>query len=415
MVLPAAPTRYRSRDTEYRYRPDSELFYLTGVTEPEAVAVLVGGEEPRFTLFVRPRDPDAELWSGPRMGVDRALCAFSPDACHSVKELAQRLASLLDGGDRIFYRTRHGDGVGTFVSAALERARARGPRTGGGPRALVDPGEVLDGMRLIKDEQEIEALRKAVAISIAGQRAGARSLGGGVPERTVEAAVEGAFRREGAAAPGFATIVGSGTNACVLHYVDNEDTVQEGTLVLLDAGAEVGLYNGDITRTYPASGHFSEEQRAVYDVVEGARTAAISVAQPGATIADVHAAATVVIVDGLVTLGVLSGDRDDLIEQGAHKAFFPHQTSHWLGLDVHDPGDYARGGASRVLEPGMVFTVEPGLYFRPELSQDGAARYSGIGVRIEDDVLITSNGNEVLTAELPTAAEDMEAMLAGEE
>jgi Xaa-Pro aminopeptidase len=412
LVLPAAPVHYRSRDTEYRYRPDSELFYLTGVTEAGAVAVLTGGDEPRFELFVRPRDPEAELWAGPRIGPDRAAELYGADACSSVEELAARLPSMLAGGDRLYYRKRHADGVEDFVSGALSRARARGARTGGGPRALVDPGEILDELRLIKDDGEIEALRNAAAVSIQGQLAAARSIGVGASERDVEAAAEGAFRLGGATAPAFATIVGAGKNACVLHYVDNEDTIAEGDLVLVDGGAEVALYNGDITRTYPASGRFSKDQRAVYEVVNAARSAAITAARPGATLASVHGAAVSTIVTGLVELGVLSGEIDELIEGAAHKPFFPHQTSHWLGLDVHDPGDYAKSGDPRVLEPGMVFTVEPGLYFRPELTEGGAARFAGIGVRIEDDVVITDDGCEVLTAGLATSADDIEAMMA---
>jgi Xaa-Pro aminopeptidase len=413
IVLPSSPISFRSRDSEYRYRPDSELFYATGVTESQALAVLIGGSEPRFELFVLPRDPEAELWAGPRLGPEAARERFGADACYPLSEMEGRLAGLLKTADRIYYRERAGDGVGDYVSGALRAARAHGPRTGAGPRALVDPGEMLDELRLRKDPYEVAQLRTAAAISEAGQRAGAACIAPGAKEFEIEAAVEMAFRAGGAAGPGFATIVGAGDNACTLHYVDNKATVGEGDLVLVDAGAEFGLYNGDITRTYPANGRFSEEQRVVYDIVNAARAAAIAAARPGGTFASVHAAAVNVIAEGLVDIGVLQGAVADLIEDGAHKPFFPHQTSHWLGLDVHDPGDYMGGGASRELEAGMVFTVEPGLYFRPSVSTGAAAHFAGIGVRIEDDVLMTEGGIEVLTAGLPNSADEVEQLVVG--
>jgi len=413
IVLPASPISFRSRDTEYRYRPDSELFYATGVTESRALAVLIGGSEPRFELFVLPRDQEAELWAGPRLGPEAACERFGADGCYALSEMEGRLAGFLKTADRIYYRARAGDGVGDFVGSALRAARAHGPRTGAGPRALVDPGEMLDELRLRKDPHEVNQLRTAAAISATGQRAGAACIAPGAKEFEIEAAVEMAFRAAGAAGPGFATIVGAGDNACTLHYVNNKATVGEGDLVLVDAGAEFGLYNGDITRTYPANGRFSDEQRVVYDIVNAARAAAIAAAHPGRTFASVHAAAVIVIAEGLIDIGVLQGDAADLVEDGAHKPFFPHHTSHWLGLDVHDPGDYMRGGASRELEAGMVFTVEPGLYFRPSVSTGAAAHFSGIGVRIEDDVLITEEGFEVLTAGLPTSADEVEQLVAG--
>jgi Xaa-Pro aminopeptidase len=411
LVLPAAPVLLRSRDTEHPYRPDSELFYLTGATEPGTVAVLMGGREPRFVLFVHDRDPDTELWSGERLGPESARERFAADETHGLSELSRRLPALLQEGDRIHYRPGRGDGVERMVMDALARARSRGPRRGGGPRALVDPGEILDEMRLLKDEVEVQRIRAAVAVSEAGHREGLRCLRPGAGEWVVQAAVEGAFLRAGAAGPGYGTIVGSGPNACVLHYVDNRRVVGDDDLVLLDAGAEVSLYNGDITRTVPAAGRFSAPQRAVYEVVEAARRAALSQVRPGATIGDVHDAAVASIVDGLVALGVLEGARGDLVARAAYKPFFPHQTSHWLGLDVHDPGDYARGGASRTLEPNMVFTLEPGLYFRP--MDDAAEPFQGIGVRIEDDVLVTIDGCENLSAALPTGPDDVEALVGG--
>jgi Xaa-Pro aminopeptidase len=410
MVLPASAEHLRSRDSQGPYRPDSELFYLSGVTEPGAVAVLLGGDGPRFVLFVRERDPDAELWSGPRLGPEGAAERFGADEVHPLGDLAERLPVLLKSADRIFYRLGRTCEVEALVTGALATARARGPRTGTGPRTLVDPGEILDEMRLRKDAQEIEALRRAAALSVEGHRCGMAAAGAGVGEWVVEAAVDAAFRRGGGSGPAYETIVGSGANACILHYVANGSIMQDGDLVLLDAGAERGLYAGDITRTFPVSGRFTSRQRDLYMVVEAARAAAVSAVRPGITIDHVHQRALRVLVEGMVSLGILTGDPDGLIEEKAHQRFYPHQTSHWLGLDVHDPGDYARDGASRTLEPNMVFTVEPGLYVRPDAG-GGAARFGGMGIRVEDDVLVTEDGHENLTASLPTAPDDVEAMV----
>ena len=410
-MLTAAPVQHSSRDTTRPYRPDRELYYVTGASEPETVAVLVGGEEPRLLLFVRERDPDAELWAGSRLGPEEARERFAAAECFGLSDIWALLPALLRSSDRIHFRMGGGGVVEDMVLSALSHARARGARDGSGPRGITDPGEVLDELRLIKDDVEIDRLRHAAEISVTGHLAGAGAVAPGTGEWVVEAAVDGAFRTAGAKGPSFETIVGSGVNACVLHYVDNSATIGDGDLVLVDAGAEYGLYHGDITRTYPASGRFSDCQKDVYDLVEAGRRAGVSAVGPGVTIADVHAAVIRVLVDGLVALGVLEGAVDDLIEAGAHERFFPHQTSHWLGLDVHDPGDYARDGVSRTLRPGMVFTVEPGLYFRPEGSGGEGMHFSDIGIRIEDDLLVTEEGCEVLTAALPTAGSDVEALV----
>ena len=411
MILPSALPAHRSRDTEYRYRPDSELYYLTGTTEPESLLVLVGGQDPRFILFVRSRDTKEELWAGPRLGPEAAAEAFGADECYSIAEMDDRLPGLLQTGERIHYRLGVGERVDGFVRRALGQARTSGLRRGTGPRGLVDPGEILDELRLRKDAEEIEAIRAAARISAEGHRSGAAAIAAGVGEWVVEAAVDAEFRAAGATGPGFATIVGSGSNACILHYVENRDTIDDGALVLIDAGADAALYNGDITRTYPAGGGFADTQRDVYRIIEAARQSAVERVAPGVTIASVHDAAARTIVEGLVGLGVLSGSTEELFSEARYRPFFPHQTSHWLGLDVHDPGDYAKAGESRVLEPGMVFTIEPGLYFRPEACEDAAARFSGIGVRIEDDVLVTDDGCEVLTAALPTGESEVEDLV----
>jgi Xaa-Pro aminopeptidase len=408
MVLPAAPRLFRSRDTEVRYRADSELFYLTGCTEPDAVAVLTGGDEARLVLFVRDRDPEAERWSGPVLGPEAAQERSGADETFSLAQLETSLPGLLRGGDAIYYRPGRRDALDRMVLEALAHSRSKGQRMGVGPRSLIDPGEALDELRMVKDEHEIERLRSAARITAEGHRAALVTARPGKGEWVVQAEIDAVFRRNGAEGPGFDTIVGSGSNACVLHYAANGRVIEEGDLVLVDAGAEVDLYQGDMSRTFPASGRYSPEQRAVYEVVEAARARAVAAASPGGSVADVHDAAVRVLTSGLVELGVLDGTMDELIHQEAYKAFFPHQTSHWLGLDVHDPGDYATEGRSRILEPGMVLTVEPGLYF-PDSAEGGAALFAGIGVRIEDEVLVTEDGAENLTGSLlPTSADDME-------
>jgi Xaa-Pro aminopeptidase len=412
LLLPGAPIQHTSRDTERPYVPDRELCYLTGWTEPQSVAVLVGGAEPRTLLFVRERDVDAELWSGPRIGPEGARVVTGVDETHPISAMATVLPPLLRGADRLHFRLGRGGPVERLVLDALADARARGPRSGDGPRGVIDPGETLDDLRLVKDAHEIALIRHACAITVDGHREGARTVRGGVGEWEIEAAVNGRFRSSGARGPGFETIVGSGANACVLHYVANRATVPENGLVLIDAGAEWGLYHGDVTRTYPASGRFTARQRDVYDVVEAARAAGVAATRPGETITGVHLAAVRVITEGLISLGILSGGIDELMEQCAYRPFFPHQTSHWLGLDVHDPGDYSRGGVARVLVPGMVLTVEPGLYFRTDAVPGAATSFGGIGVRIEDDVLVTENGCDVLT-DLPSAADAVERMVSG--
>jgi Xaa-Pro aminopeptidase len=408
MVLPAASIQFASRDTERRFRPDSEVFYLTGLVEPDAVVVLRGhAQEERYVLFVRPKDPKAELWNGPRLGPERAKECHGADAAYPLTELEERLPKLLDGARRLHYRLDQDARVDALVRAALRNARARGARTGAGPRGLLDPGEILDELRLIKDPDEIARLSRAARVTAEGVGEAMQAVAPGQGEWELEATLEAAFRRKGAEGPGYLSIVASGANACVLHYVENSRRVGEGDLVLIDAGASVDLYCGDITRTFPASGRFTREQRAVYDVVERARAASVNAVRPGATVLDLHNAALSVLTEGLVGLGVLQGALDELIREKKYEPFYPHRTSHWLGLDVHDPGDYARDGKERALAADMVLTVEPGLYFGPDV-EGVPDRLRGIGVRIEDDVRVTPTGREVLTSGLPTAAEQVE-------
>jgi Xaa-Pro aminopeptidase len=406
LVLPGTPVLFRSRDTEYPHRPDSELYYLTGVTEPGAVAVVQrDGETCALTLFVQPRDPEAERWSGPRPEPDEMRARHGATEVHALSELGARLGESLAGAPTIYFRLGEHPTVEPFVLEALRRARRRGSRTGTGPRRVADPGLLLDEMRLRKEAEEIARLRRAVAITEEGFRALATRIAPGAGEWELQGVLEGAFRSLGAEGPAFESIVAAGANACVLHHVGGDGRLGADELVLVDAGASFGLMAADITRTFPVSGAFQGPRRAVYEVVEAARAAAVATVSPGATVADVHRAAVRVLTEGLLEMGLIEGTLDDALEGEAAKPFYPHQTSHWLGLDVHDVGDYARDGESRVLEPGMVLTVEPGLYLShaalagaPALS----AALAGIGVRIEDDVLVTETGAENLTAGLPS-------------
>lgn len=411
LILPSSPLLFRSKDTEHRYRPDSELFYLTGCTEPQVVAVLRGdGEGDSFLLFFPRLDPKTEFWSGPRMGPEEAKEHFAADAVYPLDELEKRLPDLLGKPRRVFFRFGAHPRLERLVVEALGTARNRGTRKGIGPRAVEDPGQLLDGPRLRKDPEEVAKIRQATALTVAAFREAIAGTRSGMGEWEVESLLDSAFRRGGAHCPAFPTIVGSGNNACTLHYSENHHTIDEGKLVLLDGGAEVDLYAGDVTRTFPAGGHFHESQRAVYEVVLGAHQAALGAVRPGSTVGQLHQTAVALLTEGLLELGVLSGGVEELIQKKAYEPYFPHQTSHWLGLDVHDVGDYARGGDSRRLEPGMVLTVEPGLYF-PSKPGETSNPFTGIGVRIEDDVLVTEDGAENLTKALPVSPGEIQALV----
>ena len=399
-----------------RYRPDSELFYLTGVTEPGAVAVLrPGGEDGDFVLFVRPRNAEEELWSGERLGPERAGEVFGADTTYGSDGLSEQLPKLLAGAENVYFRIGTDSPVQSLVVGALQTARLRGARKGVGPRGIFDPGRLLDPLRLVKGPEELERMRRAATITIEAFTEMFGAVRPGVPEWELEGVLNGAFRRKGARGPAYPTIVASGANACVLHYEDNDCTVQDGDLVLVDAGAEVDHYVCDITRTFPVSGSFTAAQRALYDLVLDAHDQAIEGIRPGVTVASIHHTARDVLVEGLLDLGVLDGDKAEVMGTEAYKPFYPHQTAHWLGLEVHDVGDYASSGVSRVLEPGMVLTVEPGLYFPGPGEGSGVPEeYVGVGIRIEDDVVVTAEGHEVLTAGLPVSADEIERLAGGQ-
>tara|TARA_B100001123_G_scaffold88570_1_gene101814 strand:+ start:6303 stop:7646 length:1344 start_codon:yes stop_codon:yes gene_type:complete len=418
MVLPAAPVSMKSRDTEFRYRADSELFYLTGVVDPGSLAVLnPNGDSGSFVLFIQPRDEEKERWDGKRLGLDEAKDIFCADEVYSLEDLEKYLPRLLSPAETIFFRLGSGSRIEQLVIQSLTTARIGRSRRILGPQSVADPGMVLDPMRIVKDPEEVERIRQAAVVTVQAYQEMLPAIRPGVGEWEIEAVLDSEFRKRGAWGPAYTTIVGSGSNSTILHYVSNNCTLENGDLVLVDAGAEVDLYNADITRTLPISGRFSDRQNDIYEIVLCANREAIETIRPGVSVDQIHLNSLDVLIQGLMELGILNGDKDKIIEDEIYKPFFPHQTSHWLGLDVHDVGDYTFGKKPRILEPGMVLTVEPGLYFIPspvssiEVKDEVLSEYIGIGVRIEDDVLVTSDGNEVLTASLPVTAEEIESLV----
>ncbi len=400
LLLAATPELRVGREIELPYVVDPELYYLTAYTEPEAVALLLPAGAPRrFVLFVRPRNPDAELWTGPRGGPDAAQETFGADAAYPIDELRKRLPDLIGDVDTLYARLPlPRNDVDATVRDTLAAALRGRPRRGAGARAVVDPGVILDPMRVVKDDYELTRLREAAAITAAGFDAAADAIADGAGEWQVQAALEAEFRRLGAQGPAFSSILASGPNATVLHYVANDRRMRAGELLLVDAGARVDHYCGDRTRTLPVSGRFTPQQQALHDVVEAAHDAAFAVLRPGAREADLHDAVVRELAAGLVRLSVLDGDPAEIAaDPPRYKPFFPHRTSHWIGLEVHDAGDYKVAAASRTLEPGMVLTIEPGLYFgaaTADLNVPDALR--GAGVRFENTVLVTETGAELL-------------------
>ena len=409
-VIPTAPEQLRSRDSHHTYRHDSYFYYLTGFAEPEAVLVLVAGESPRTLLFCRERDPDKEVWDGFRHGPEAARATFGVDAAFPIGAFDEKLAELLADQPALHFSLGHDAAWDARILAALNRTRGM-VRTGvRAPTEIVDVRTELDEMRLFKDASEIESMRRAGQVSAAAHRRAMAFAAPGRHEYEVEAELLHEFRRHGAPAPAYASIVAGGANACILHYVDNNRPLRDGELLLIDAGCEMDSYAADITRTFPVNGRFSPAQRDVYELVLAAQAAAIACVSPGRSWDAPHEAALGILVQGMVDLGLLAGSRDGLIESGAYKRFYMHRTGHWLGMDVHDAGEYKVGGAWRPLQPGMTLTVEPGCYIRAAADVPPALR--DIGVRIEDNVLVTGSGCEVLTAEAPKDIAAIEALMA---
>lgn len=412
VVLPAAPLFIRNNDVEHEYRQDSDLYYLTGFDEPESVAILTTDHpEHRFVLFVRPRDPSREIWDGPRAGVEGALAHFGADAAFSIDELDERLPDYLQNHESVVYRLGRDRSFDERLHRALDKTRARGRTGSTWPTSIVNPEALIHEMRLIKSEAEIELMREAADITKEAHLGAMRLSRPGLYEYEVEALFREVFRRRGAERVAYAPIVGSGPNATILHYRQNDREMQDGDLLLVDAGCEYGYYAADVTRTWPVSGKFTEPQRKIYEIVLEAQKASIENVRPGKTLDDIHRASVEVIVDGLLALGLLEGERERVLEEQLYRPFYMHRTSHWLGMDVHDVGFYFRDGSPRPLEAGMVITIEPGIYIA-ETNEDVPAEYRGIGVRIEDDIVVTEDGYLNLTGDIPREVSDIERVCA---
>jgi Xaa-Pro aminopeptidase len=407
-VVVAAPERVRSRDTHYVYRADSDFYYLTGFTEPEAVAVLVPGRpQGEFLLFCRERDPDREQWDGPRAGQEGAVARYGADDAFPIADLDDILPGLLERSDRVYYSIgghEFDQRLFTFIQTLNAKRQS-----GHAPSELVALDHLLHEMRLFKSRAEASVMRQSARIAVGAHKRAMQVCRPGMREYELEAEFVHEFRRHGAECS-YPPIVAAGANACVLHYRSNDAELVDGDLVLIDAGCELGLYASDVTRTFPVNGRFSPAQRELYDVVLEANRVATAKAVGGNHWNDPHDAAVVAVTKGLKELGLLNGRVPQLVKSLAYRRFFMHKTGHWLGLDVHDVGDYKVADQWRLLEPGMVMTIEPGVYVSPgEKSVD--KRWRGIGIRIEDDVHVTRTGPDVLTRDLPASAEDIERLM----
>ena len=409
-VIPSARMTIRNSDVEHDFRQDSTFFYLTGFEEPDSVLVLRPDADAPTTLFVRPRDKAAETWTGRRAGVAGAVDLFGMDAAFPADQLATELARLFDGAERLAFTLGADPEVQAAVLTAAQRHRNSPRLTVRGPDSLVDLRLFTHDMRLIKAPDELRALRRAGKITAEGHHEAMRSSAPGVWEYELQAALEYTFRAAGAARVGYSSIVASGANATILHYNTNRMRLPEQGLVLIDAGAEVDYVTADVTRTFPANGHFSAEQRAVYEVVLAAEEAAIAACVPGTIYEETHTIAVRVLVEGMVDIGLLKGDIDTLIHDESYKRYYMHRTGHWLGMDVHDVGLYSDVGASRPLMAGMVTTIEPGIYIGVD-DDEAPEGFRGIGVRIEDDILVTDTTPEILSIDCVKAMDDVEAMV----
>jgi Xaa-Pro aminopeptidase len=408
-IVPTAPERVRNRDAHYPYRYDSHFYYLTGFREPEAVLVLQGGETPRSILFCRDKNAEREIWDGYRYGPEAACEVFAFDEACSHADLDARMPELLADRPAAWVHLGADPAWDGRVLGWINAVRARARSGVAAPGEIRDVQTLLDEMRLIKDAHEIALMRRAGDISAAAHRRAMQAARPGANEYEVEAVLQHEFRRCGAQAPAYTPIVAGGANACVLHYVENNAVLRDGDLLLIDAGCELDGYASDITRTFPVNGRFSGPQREIYELVLAAQAAAIAAVRPGARWNAPHDAAVAVLAQGFIDLKLLGGTLDTVLAQETYKQFYMHRTGHWLGLDVHDAGEYKVDGAWRELQPGMVLTVEPGCYIRP--APGVPESFAHIGIRIEDDALVTGGGCEILSAAAPKSIADIEALM----
>ncbi|MGY0216780.1 Xaa-Pro aminopeptidase [Endozoicomonadaceae bacterium StTr2] len=412
VVIPAAPEVSRNRDSEYAYRQDSHFYYLTGFNEPEAVLVLIPGrEEGEQILFCRERHPEMEIWTGRRAGQAGAVCEYGMDESFSVSTCDEQMPKLMAGRHSVYACSGASKTFDEQLQQWLRSTRRFKQEAAQAPDRVISLDQILSEMRLFKSDAELDVMRHAALISSRAHMRAMMVCREGLSEYSLEAEIihESGFR--GARFQAYNPIVGSGENACTLHYNDNDAPLKDGDLVLIDAGCEVDNYASDITRTFPVNGKFSPEQKAVYEIVLDAQQQAVDAVQPGNSFNDPHEVTVKVITEGLVRLGLLEGDVDQLIEEGAYKAFYMHRTSHWIGMDVHDVGEYKINGEWREFREGMVLTVEPGIYIAPD-NEQVEARWRGIGIRIEDDIAVTATGNENLTAFVPKQVDEIEQLMA---
>ena len=409
VILPSAPVRTRSRDVEYRFRQDSDFYYLTGFAEPEAVAVLVPGRESgEYLMFCREKDPTREQWDGRRAGQAGAIEDFGADDAFPIEDLDDILPGIMESCDRVYYTMGMYAEFDTRMAEWVNTLRSKLSRGVQSPHEFVALDHLLHDMRLYKSRSEISAMRKSARVAVEAHKRAMRLTRPGLFEYEIEAEFRYEFRRNGGWVS-YSPIVGGGANACILHYVENSAELKDGDLLLIDAGCELDYYASDITRTFPVNGRFTPEQRAVYEVVLEAQRAAIEKTVVGNHWNDPHEAAVKVITKGLRKLGLLDGSVARLIKDEAYQQFYMHRTGHWIGMDVHDVGDYKVGDEWRMLEPGMVTTVEPGIYINN--SRKIPKRFRNIGIRIEDDVAVTRKGPDVLSKGLPSDPDDIEALM----
>jgi Xaa-Pro aminopeptidase len=406
-VFASAPVFTRNNDVEHEYRQDSDLFYLTGFAEPGVVMVL-DAKSKKTIMFVRPRDPERETWDGPRAGVDGVKEHFGADEAFTIDKVAEELPKLFQNKKRLYYRLGFNRSFDDKVLEGVDRARMRGKLGYTWPVEIVDPGTILHEMRLFKSASDVALMRRAADITAEAHLLAMKATKPGMHEFEVEALLLETFRKHGSERPAYGSIVGSGNNATILHYRLNNRKMEDGELLLIDAGCEYDYYASDVTRTFPVGGTFTKEQQAIYELVLDAQEAGIDKTRKGSSLERIHASCVDVITRGLVKLGILSGDPEQLIKDEAYKPFFMHKTSHWLGMDVHDVGNYFLGGKSRPLEPGMVLTVEPGIYISKDNTKV-APEWRGIGVRIEDDILVTDDAPDNLTKSIPKTVAELRA------
>lgn len=411
-IIPTAPVRTRNRDVDYVFRPDSDFFYLTNFPEPESIVVLVPNRSHgEYILFCRERNPEKETWDGYRAGIEGACEKYGADDAFPISDIDDILPGLLENRDKVYCNMGRYPEFDTLLMGWVNEVRAKSRNGVHAPGEFVDLDHIVHELRLFKRADEIKTMRKAAKISARAHIRAMQICQPGMYEYQIEAEFLHEFRRNGSQYPAYPSIVGGGANSCILHYIENNDQLRDGDLLLIDAGCELDGYASDITRTFPVNGKFSAEQKAIYELVLAAQSAAIDEVKPGNHWNDPHEAAVRVMVDGLLELGLLKGKADNIIEKQEYRKFYMHRTGHWLGMDVHDVGDYKIDGIWRLLEPGQVLTVEPGLYISAG-TKSVDERWWNIGVRIEDDVLVTRSGCEILSVDAPKTVADIENVMA---